>query len=427
MTYRVHGHRATPTGAVVTDTEMKRITPEKILFRLILLASLGGSPWLVAAEEPGGDHDPDAALAREQGFMNAISGIESSEGAYAPELSEQMLSLGLALQQEDRHAEAVNAFKRGTHLARVNNGLYCAEQIPMLQGQIKSHIALGQYDDADERQRYLYRVELRSMDSGPARANALIQQANWQYNAHQLGLGWRGAGRLMNMWGLYQHALTDIINTEGETSPKLLTPLYGMLRTQYLVTEYQEVNEEPGFVMGSGFSPQSSNGFYSYRSQTYDKGRSVILAIYNVQQTNHGEDSVEAIAALVMLGDWALWHGKRDDADQIYRQAITELEQLPDAKEHIATFFAEPAMLPDINGLRPLPAAVSADEGNILVEFGVDSRGRVVDLLRLDENEDSDAAASRLMRGLRKTHFRPRFSEGEPVATEKLVRAYDIQ
>ena len=36
-------------------------------------------------------------------------------------------------------------------------------------------------------------------------------------------------------------------------------------------------------------------------------------------------------------------------------------------------------------------------------------------------------AASRLLRVLRNTKFRPRFVAGEPVGTEKLVRAYDIK
>ena len=80
-----------------------------------------------------------------------------------------------------------------------------------------------------------------------------------------------------------------------------------------------------------------------------------------------------------------------------------------------------------MKGLRNLPPSVSTEEGNILVEFGVDSRGRVIDLVRLDTNEDMDATAIRLMRLLRGTKFRPRFEAGEPVVTDKLVRAYDIK
>ena len=98
-----------------------------------------------------------------------------------------------------------------------------------------------------------------------------------------------------------------------------------------------------------------------------------------------------------------------------------------DAKPQEARLFAEPVPLPDISGLRRLPPPVSTQQGNILVEFGVDVRGEVVDLVRLDTNTDSDAVAIRLMRRLRNTLFRPRFEAGEPAAMDKLVRAYDIK
>ena len=46
------------------------------------------------------------------------------------------LELSILNQQQDRHGEAVDIFKRGVHLARINNGLYCTEQVPLLQGEI---------------------------------------------------------------------------------------------------------------------------------------------------------------------------------------------------------------------------------------------------------------------------------------------------
>jgi hypothetical protein len=69
---------------------------------------------------------------------------------------------------------------------------------------------------------------------------------------------------------------------------------------------------------------------------------------------------------------------------------------------------------------------VAAEGGNIVLEFGVTREGRVVDLERIDDNEVSDGKANRLMRTLRKTRFRPRFETGEPVGTDKIVRAYSI-
>ena len=369
----------------------------------------------------------DSERAAEQSLQDAISAIESSQGAYGPDLSEQMLSLGLALQQQQRHLEAVSTFKRGVHLARVNSGLYCPDQIPLLQGQVRSHIALGQYAEADDLQQYLYRVELRALESGEERANALVQQANWQFNAHRLGLGWQGPGRLSNMWELYRQAFNDILEVEGEESPKLLTPLWGMLRTQYLVSEYRDDYHQPAPGMSPNALSQDTYRFYSDRKENYNRGKSILAAIYQIQLSNHGEHSSEALAALVQLGDWALWNDREEEALQAYRLALAELASEDAAQTGGSGLFAQPKALPDLDGLRRLPPEVSADQGGLLVEFDVDARGRVENLERLDDNAELDDMALRLLRDLRDIRFRPRFQGEEPVTTEKLVRAYDIK
>jgi hypothetical protein len=406
----------------------KHMTTRKASFQRLLLAVALTSSLAVALEEADLTRESDTnAAAEERSMRNAISKIESIHGAYAADLPEQMLSLGLALQQQERYGEALAVFKRGVHLARINNGLYSAEQIPLLQGEIKSAIALRDYGQVDELQEYLYRVQQRGLPVGEARANGLIQQAAWHFNAYQLGLGPPGPERLLTMWDLYRLAWNDLLAAEGKSSPKLLPPLYGMLRTQYLISLYQAANDGASGNFSSNYSSTGANRFYTYRSQNYDLGKSVILSIYNIQRENHGEHSDEAVQALVSLGDWSIWYGKRDDATQTYQHALEELALRDDAQEEEFTLLDEPVPLPDMKGLRGLPPPVSAEEGNILVEFGVDSRGKVIDLTRLDTNTDMDATAIRLMRVLRGTKFRPRFEAGEPVVTNKLVRAYEIK
>lgn len=391
----------------------------------LLLAALTDSPRLWAVENPAAPANSQATAGdSEPAYRAAIAKIESSQGAYAAGLSEQLLSLGLSMQSQGRHTEAIDLFKRGVHLARINNGLHSVEQIPLLQGQISSQVALGNYAAADERQNYMYRVQIRGIESGESRTTALMQQATWQHNAFRLDIGNQGFNRLMNMWDLYRLALNDIIAREGETSPELLPPLHGMLQAQYLISNYRPENDNSVSADDMG-SRQQLNRFYAYRSQSYDKGRSVILAIYGIEK-EQGDQGVAAARARVMLGDWELWHDNRDRAQQAYQAALVELAGRDDAQVQAEQLLGKPVALPDIDGIRPLPPAVGAEQGNILLEFGVSDRGRVINLERLDESEGSDAAANRLMRKLRKTTFRPRFDAGEPIETEKLVWTYDI-
>ena len=282
----------------LTTTALRALLP-------ILLA--GSCP--ASALESTSAVEESSALDRseEQAFRRAISAMESSQGAYAPELSEQLLSLGLTLQSQGRHEEAVDLFKRGVHLARINNGLYSTEQIPLLQGQINSHIALGKYFEADDRQQDMYRVQVRSMSSGHERTMALMQQANWQYNAYMLDLGSQAFSRLMNMWDLYRLALNDIMTREGDTSASLLLPLNGMLQAQYLIAGYNPEDHSHSSSDDLG-ARQQLNRFNAYRAQSVQKGTAVITAIHDIEQENGGQDSVGAAEAMLKLGDWQLWH-----------------------------------------------------------------------------------------------------------------------
>ena len=90
---------------------------------------------------------PDAAS-----YQFYITDLESRYGPYAPGLSEQLLGLGSVYQKQGLHEEAAAVFKRGVHVARINDGLYSSSQIPLLQGLIQSLVAMGEYEGADERQ-----------------------------------------------------------------------------------------------------------------------------------------------------------------------------------------------------------------------------------------------------------------------------------
>ncbi|MFV0278636.1 MAG: hypothetical protein ACK5HY_15840, partial [Parahaliea sp.] len=347
------------------------------------------------------------------------------EGAYSPHLTEQLLSLGTALQQAGDHEAAVTVFKRGVHLSRINDGLYGPQQIPLLQSEIRSHIALGEFAAADERQAYLYRVQVRNLSSGLRRANALIQQANWQQQAYQLHLGEQGFNRLMNMWDLYRVALSDIIEREGQTSPALLPPLYGMLRAQYLISDYQE---ERSSNLGSDYDftqRQGMSRFNAYRSQSYKKGVAIIRAIRDLEATLHQNDPATSARSFILLGDWMLWHGSSHDAMANYQKAFVELERSDNAKALEQQLFGKPVALPALQGVEALPAPVPRERANAVLEFNVSASGDTEQLERVDDNEDNEAKVNRLMRSLRKTQFRPRFEAGQPVATENIVWAYD--
>ena len=113
-----------------------------------------GVPDLIFQQQ----NEPELVAPNAASYQFYITDLESRHGPYASGLAEQLLGLGVAYQSQGLHSQAVDIFKRGVHISRINSGLYNADQIPLLQRLINSLVAAGDYDTADERQYYLYRV-----------------------------------------------------------------------------------------------------------------------------------------------------------------------------------------------------------------------------------------------------------------------------
>ena len=423
-----------PTGNLVAAGEIEHVFSSNFLQNILLLALLLAAPVIAVEDVLGTD---DALDSRDVKFYrDAIAELESDEGAYGQGLQEQLLSLGLSLQQQGRHEEAIKTLKRGVHLARINSGLYSIDQIPLLQTEIASLMARGEFLEADERQTYLYRVQQRGLSQGDVRAQALMQQARWQRRAYDMGVGELDFPRLLSMWDLYRLALNDVVEEEGETSLALLVPLNGMLEAQYLISAYQgEHNSSFGENLSDRYD---KNRFNAYRAQSYKKGQAVLHAIDDIELKNNIDDSVAKAERLNRMADWIFWHGEKETAVEIYREAFMELAEAENAQVELERMFGAPVPLPSMAEVKPFPETTSPESANLLLEFGVSERGRVVDLRRLDEPPeadtsddvdeppaDNDAIANRFMRQLRRTRFRPRFENGDPVVTEGVIWAYD--
>lgn len=399
---------------------------------LVLVLSALVTATSTAAEQAVHTAQPAETEARQtsarQGisrYRDLIARLENEGGAYNPALTEPLLELGMALQESGMHAEAIDLLKRGVHLARINHGLYSEIQLALLESEIKSHVALGQFEEADDRHRYLYRVQQRTLtDAG--RGFAFMQQAKWQRRAYELELDENGFNRLINMWNLHRMALTEFAEADGDASPTLLPPLHGMLRAQYLMSGSRGENSS-GRFQRAGFRVRGDGDgrLHAYRGQSYKQGDSVIRAIFDVRAAQPDNTPAARAQVMTMMGDWRLWHGRYKEALDAYAEAIIELASVDGAEERIQVLFGAPVALPALKGIRPLPEPASPDTADLLLEFTVDERGRVRDLTRLDDSEASVGIVNRIMRTLRATPFRPRFDSGEPVATTGIQWAYD--
>ena len=261
-------------------------------------------------------------------YRQYIESMEESSGAFASGLTEQLLGLGLNLQALERHAEAAAVLKRGVHVSRVQSGLYAADQIPLLKAEIRSLIALNQFDEVDERQRYLARVESEALEGTPASIAALLDQGAWAEQAWELRLGDQEAHpeHLARSWEYYRLAYNQSAQLYGAQSMALLKPLEGMLRLQYRFADLQRARATGSAFDGSSYRQTSAMG------GVYRRGEAVLMAIQGLKRANEVPAGEEAYD-LARLGDWARWMGRRSDARRYYDQAWQRITPPPEPDE----------------------------------------------------------------------------------------------
>jgi len=257
-------------------------------------------------------------------YRSYIESMETNAGAFAPGLIEQLLGLGLNLQALDRHTEAAKVLKRGVHVSRVQSGLYAADQIPLLRAEIRSLIALGRFDEVDEHQRYLARVESEALTGTPASIAALIDQGEWAEQAWDLRLGDQEARpeHLARSWEYYRLAYHQSTQLYGERSLELLKPLEGMLRLQYRFADLQRENASNRPFDGSNYRQTSALG------GAYRRGEAVLSTIFGLKMVN-GSSAGEQARDLTRLGDWARWMGRRSDSRIYYDKAWLRITPPP--------------------------------------------------------------------------------------------------
>ena len=184
-----------------------------------------------------------------------------------------------------------------------------------------------------------------------------------------------------------------------------------------------------------GASPDENfaeeNRFSMIRVSNYKQGQSVITALREVYGYNEGEQSPRPAEALVRLGDWHLWHQKRDSAIEAYKRAWEEFGALENGDEEQQKYFGKPVLLPDLPGARTQLTPPEVVSGYVDVTYNISSRGRVRNLevlstetVQEEEDEVTQGNRVQLMRSIKRLLHRPRFEAGEPVEVENVRERY---
>lgn len=373
------------------------------------------------------DRQP-ASPSTARNYLNAIEDIESDYGAYDLQLSQHLAGLGQQYQNLGEHLEAVEVFKRAMHIQRVNLGLYDMGQVPLLENLIESQIALGEWEDANERYQYLYWLHRRNYGNDDPRMLPIITKlSNWHLNAYALNVNGGLFYHLINAHNLYQIAADIVSNTYGNNDLRLIEPLRGLTASNYFLATYQAENQNK-LSVSNGSMPASEEErarLHQYIMNSYNSGRSAINRMVDVYANNPDAPPAADLRAQVALGDWYLLFGKWHSAMEIYKDTYRKISGDSYDPALVEELFGKPVALPDLPLLEAGTGSGINANNFVLTQFNVNSYGRATNIKILDAQPAEDnRMVTRVRRTLKQSKFRPRFENGEAVDTVGITHRY---
>lgn len=410
---------------------------------LLLAAYLSGRAALARDPSPAGlgadflraDAPAPAALPARTSAPEAddraqrIQQLQFAMGPYHPALAEAVLDAGDYLYGRGDIAGAIDHWRRGVHLTRVNEGLYSSLQLPALGRLRDTYVQLGDYGAADDIESYLLHLQRQTHAPGePAYLEATLEWVDWRRRLWLRAPTPAQPRPLVELWRLLDRA-----GRESDEAPLAVAQLealvYAQLDVLYVIagTDFR-----PEFAAdltlgraAAGFADSEDLDLELARSLhdgAYRRGRDRLALL--AARLGEAGDLPGRARALRALGDWQLWHNRTAAGLASYRESWTALSAHPELRQ---AWFATPVELPDGSALDHGMATVAEYRGYNLVQarFTVMDTGRVVDveIRALDPERESGA----LERVLEKSRFRPRLEAGEPVITEGLEREYRVR
>lgn len=365
-------------------------------------------------------------IAAETAFNEALQIVEAHAGAASPKLLDPLRGLGYTLAASGRHKEAIPPLERALLIDRRSYGLYDVGQQKVLRQLAESLIQVGRPADAERHVAYLLQLGDRMYGKRDPRQVPILSFA----------AGWRAdIGDFSSARSLYRHAIDVVEQKLGPNDPGLIEPLRALAGTYtqelYFSTlgmRTQARDRQPTDADGTSNEQKQMNP--RYLSSEGERALERAVKILEAQPPS-AHDTL--VATLIQTGDWfqikhaperALPYYRRAAALNATLVAAVATTTLPAGATAAAAAEPEPLSFP-VRIYYPTPSAATrnaklpaeqVDERFVEVQFTVTDSGDVSDA-KITEANGTQRQASDTLSAIRAARFRPKFVNGEPVAT----------
>jgi tetratricopeptide (TPR) repeat protein len=344
--------------------------------------------------------------AAQQNFESAIETIEDNEDRLNAQLVNPLKGLAATQLESGRPDLASTTFRRAIHVTHVNEGPHNLDQVELLESVAETFLRMGDVDAAKETQDTIYALHIRKYQLDTVElVPALLQRAAWQ---HRVGL-------IYDERTTYRRAIRIIERNIDRDALELIEPL---------------------ILLGKSFFYLDTSGTQNYQSNRLSTGEIYFRrAVRIAQEHPDGNWQITAQATLA-LGDYYIYQGNVQRAKIVYRAAwdmLSEDESRLDVRhkqlEEIVAL-RQGSLSKHVDSSDSEPGLQNQDpllRGSITLRFEISSRGQPAKLELIQaQPAEFEKMLRYTQRELRRRIYRPRFVDGEAVATPDQLLAHQF-
>ena len=329
---------------------------------------------------------------------------ERALGPYHPSLAALMVEVAAIASASGDLAQAAEFYDRALHNARVNNGLYGDQQLPILRGLIALYLESGDREALEKRAAYQFRLlgsGLPPFEQGELRAALEFFDVSLDV---LMDVDWGPRGRELLQFHDRFDDMTTAVCQDPSVNSEWCQPFTFRLAGFYYVLEFKldvlvdDQRFERTFSDPEWSSLEREPRLEALQRRLMSKGEDLFEQLLSVAPEEHD--------ALSALADWRWFYRQKTRAMALYKQAC----QLQPSR------FEKPGALPEYPALERL---VLPDPGPPVsqVMLSVTDRGVAKDIVVSASNSQSDdRAGAKLKKLLRDTAFRPALRDCEEPA-----------
>ena len=343
--------------------------------------------------------------AARQNYASAIEIIEDVEDRLNAALVNPLKGLAAAQLESGRPDLASTTYLRAVHVTHVNDGPHNLNQIDLLENLAEVQLRLGDMNAAKEVQNRIYALNVRAHQADALELiPALMRRAQWQHRA----------GFIFDERATYRRAIRIIEGKLGRDDLALVEPL---------------------LMLGKSFFYFDTSGTTSLNPSTISTGEIYFKRALRIAAENPNSTWDVIADATLALGDYYMHEGSPQRARPVYRNAWDLLSEPDESGNKMKRRRAE---LEQVVALKrtPLPPYIGESnpvgkddpnnplyEGTVTMSYDISTRGRVTNLKLIEtEPPEFESMQKTVQQELRRSVFRPRFEDAEPVtATDQVL------